>query len=105
LRLVLDGQSSAPRGLALVDWLTMITEFVGMTAALSLFGVPRIVTVLGAWIVMLAMVLQGRMLRQTKRFQQRGYLRGYFLKDGTRTLFVVPAHRSRLPLVLLSIYM
>ena len=46
--------------LVLVDWLTMITEFVGMTAALSLFGVPRVVTVLGAWIVMLAMVLQGR---------------------------------------------
>ncbi len=46
--------------LVLVDWLTMITEFVGMTAALSLFGVPRIVTVLCAWIVMLVMVLQGR---------------------------------------------
>lgn len=46
--------------LVLVDWLTMITEFVGMTAALSLFGVPRIVTVIGAWIVMMAMVLQGR---------------------------------------------
>lgn len=46
--------------LVLVDWLTMITEFVGMTAALSIFGVPRIVTVICAWVVMLAMVLQGR---------------------------------------------
>lgn len=46
--------------LVLVDWLTMITEFVGMTAALSIFGVPTIVTVIGAWVVMLAMVLQGR---------------------------------------------
>jgi NRAMP (natural resistance-associated macrophage protein)-like metal ion transporter len=46
--------------LVLVDWLTMITEFVGITAALSLFGVPRIFTVVAAWIVMLAMVLQGR---------------------------------------------
>jgi NRAMP (natural resistance-associated macrophage protein)-like metal ion transporter len=46
--------------LVLVDWLTMITEFIGMTAALSIFGVPRIVTVVCASIVMLAMVLQGR---------------------------------------------
>ena len=46
--------------LVLVDWLTMITEFVGMTAALSIFGVPRLVTVIVAWIVMLVMVLQGR---------------------------------------------
>lgn len=46
--------------LVLVDWLTMITEFVGMTAALSIFGVPRLATVIVAWIVMLFMVLQGR---------------------------------------------
>lgn len=46
--------------LVLVDWLTMITEFIGMTAALSIFGVPPIVTVIGAWILMGAMVLQGR---------------------------------------------
>ena len=46
--------------LVLVDWLTMITEFVGMTAALSIFGVPPILTVVVAWVVMLAMVLQGR---------------------------------------------
>ena len=46
--------------LVLVDWLTMITEFIGMTAALSLFGVKPWITVLGAWAVMLFMVLQGR---------------------------------------------
>lgn len=46
--------------LVLVDWLTMITEFVGMTAALSLFGVKPWITVLAAWAVMLFMVLQGR---------------------------------------------
>ena len=46
--------------LVLVDWLTMITEFVGMTAALSLFGVKPWITVLVAWAVMLFMVLQGR---------------------------------------------
>jgi Mn2+/Fe2+ NRAMP family transporter len=46
--------------LVLVDWLTMITEFVGMTAALSIFGVPTIVTVVISWVIMATMVLQGR---------------------------------------------
>jgi NRAMP (natural resistance-associated macrophage protein)-like metal ion transporter len=46
--------------LVLVDFLTMITEFIGMTAAMSIFGVPPLVTIIGAWIVMFAMVLQGR---------------------------------------------
>ncbi len=46
--------------LVLVDWLTMITEFIGMTAALSIFGVPPVYTVVGACIVMGAMVLQGK---------------------------------------------
>ncbi len=46
--------------LVLVDWLTMITEFVGMTAAMSIFGVPPWVTVIAAWILMGSMVLQGR---------------------------------------------
>jgi NRAMP (natural resistance-associated macrophage protein)-like metal ion transporter len=46
--------------LVLTDWLTMITEFIGMTAALSIFGVPRIVTVLISCTVMAIMVLQGR---------------------------------------------
>ena len=46
--------------LVLVDWLTMITEFVGMTAAMSIFGVPPVVTVVVSWIVMGTMVLQGR---------------------------------------------
>ena len=46
--------------LVLVDWLTMITEFVGMTAALSIFGVPPWITVIGAWLIMGTMVLQGR---------------------------------------------
>lgn len=46
--------------LVLVDWLTMITEFVGMTAALSIFGVPPFVTVVLTWILMGTMVLQGR---------------------------------------------
>jgi Mn2+/Fe2+ NRAMP family transporter len=35
--------------LVLVDWLTMITEFVGMSAALSIFGVPPLATVMVSW--------------------------------------------------------
>jgi len=46
--------------LVFLDWLTMITEFVGMTAAMSIFGVPPIVTVIVGWILMGTMVLQGR---------------------------------------------
>ena len=46
--------------LVFLDWLTMITEFIGMTAAMSIFGVPPILTVIVSWIVMGTMVLQGR---------------------------------------------
>ena len=46
--------------LVLVDWLTMITEFIGMTAALSIFGVPPLVTVILSCLLMGTMVVQGR---------------------------------------------
>ncbi len=46
--------------LVILNWLTMITEFIGMTAALSIFGVPKIVTVLLAAVMMGTMVIQGR---------------------------------------------
>jgi NRAMP (natural resistance-associated macrophage protein)-like metal ion transporter len=46
--------------LILTDWLTLITEFIGMTAALSIFHVPPVLTVIVVSIVMLLMVLQGR---------------------------------------------
>jgi NRAMP (natural resistance-associated macrophage protein)-like metal ion transporter len=46
--------------LILTDWLTLVTEFIGMTAALSIFGVPPVVTVIVVSLVMLGMVLQGR---------------------------------------------
>ena len=46
--------------LVLSDWLTLITEFIGMTAALSIFHVPAWVTVALVCIVMGAMVMQGR---------------------------------------------
>lgn len=46
--------------LALTDWLTLVTEFIGMTAALSIFHVPPVLTIIVVAIVMLLMVLQGR---------------------------------------------
>jgi Mn2+/Fe2+ NRAMP family transporter len=46
--------------LMLVDWLTLVTEFIGMTSALAIFGVPEWVTVLGVCLLMGFMVLNGR---------------------------------------------
>lgn len=46
--------------LVFTDWLTMITEFIGMTAAMSIFHIPPLVTVIGAWLIMGAMILSGR---------------------------------------------
>ena len=46
--------------LAVVNWLTMVTEFIGMTAALAIFGVPGWITVICVSMIMGMMVLQGR---------------------------------------------
>lgn len=46
--------------LALVNWLTLVTEFIGMTAALSIFGVPAPLTVIVVVAVMFWMVWQGK---------------------------------------------
>ena len=46
--------------LVLTDWLTMITEFIGMTAAMSIFHIPAIITVIFAWLIMGGMILSGR---------------------------------------------
>jgi Mn2+/Fe2+ NRAMP family transporter len=45
--------------LMIVNWLTLVTEFIGMTSALRIFGVPPWLTVIGVCIVMLIMVVQG----------------------------------------------
>ena len=46
--------------LALTDWLTLITEFIGMTAALSIFGVPPVLTVALVSIFMILLVMNGK---------------------------------------------
>ncbi|MHB8348344.1 MAG: NRAMP family divalent metal transporter [Acidiferrobacterales bacterium] len=46
--------------LMLVDWLTLVTEFIGMTAALRIFGVPPYLTVIGMCLLLGIIVLNGR---------------------------------------------
>src|SRR5271166_4712016 len=46
--------------LTIVDWLTLVTEFIGMTAALSIFGVPPWLTVAAVCVLMAVIVLNGR---------------------------------------------
>ena len=46
--------------LSVVNWLTLVTEFIGMTAALSIFHIPPIFTVGIVTIIMCAIFLVGR---------------------------------------------
>ena len=46
--------------LTIVNWLTLVTEFIGMTAALSIFGIPPLATILNVSAIMGWMVFQGR---------------------------------------------
>lgn len=46
--------------LMIVDWLTLVTEFVGMTAALAIFGVPPWITVVAVIVLMGIIVVNGR---------------------------------------------
>jgi len=46
--------------LGLLDFLTLITEFIGMTAALSIFHIPPLVTIIAVILLMGFMVIQGR---------------------------------------------
>ena len=46
--------------LVFADWLTLITEFIGMTAAMSIFHVPPLITIMVVCVIMGMMVVQGR---------------------------------------------
>ncbi len=46
--------------LGFLDFLTLISEFVGMTAAMRIFGIPPAVTVVCVSILMIAIVMNGR---------------------------------------------
>jgi NRAMP (natural resistance-associated macrophage protein)-like metal ion transporter len=46
--------------LALINWLTLVTEYIGMTQAARMFGVPEWVTFIGVTFLLLAIVVSGR---------------------------------------------
>jgi NRAMP (natural resistance-associated macrophage protein)-like metal ion transporter len=46
--------------LAIVNWLTLVTEFIGMTAAMSLFGVPPWLTFIAITVLLFVVVVSGR---------------------------------------------
>jgi NRAMP (natural resistance-associated macrophage protein)-like metal ion transporter len=46
--------------LAIVNWLTLVTEFIGMTAAMSLFGIPPWLTFLAITLLLFVVVVSGR---------------------------------------------
>jgi len=46
--------------LGILDFLTMVTEFIGMTAALKIFGVPPMLTIIGVSILMIFIFIHGR---------------------------------------------
>jgi Mn2+/Fe2+ NRAMP family transporter len=46
--------------LLIVNWLTLVTEFIGMTSAMRIFGVPPWLTTIGVYFLMGIMVVKGR---------------------------------------------
>ncbi len=46
--------------LAVINWLTLVTEYIGMTAAMSLFGVPPWLTFIAVTAILFAVVLTGK---------------------------------------------
>src|SRR5512140_1152413 len=46
--------------LALINWLTLVTEYIGMTQAMSLFNIPPWITFLGVTVLMFCIVVSGR---------------------------------------------
>jgi|CZKI01.1.fsa_nt_gi NRAMP (natural resistance-associated macrophage protein)-like metal ion transporter len=46
--------------MAVINWLTLVTEYIGMTQAMSLFNIPAWVTFLGVTLLLTAIVFTGR---------------------------------------------
>jgi len=56
--------------LAVINWLTLVTEYIGMTQAMSLFNIPPWVTFLGVTLLLTGIVISGRYwtLRRSRSF-------------------------------------
>ncbi len=46
--------------LALINWLTLVTEYIGMTQAMRLFGIPEWLSFLGVTLLLFVIVVTGR---------------------------------------------
>jgi len=46
--------------LALINWLTLVTEYIGMTQAMRLFSIPEWITCLGVTLLLFCIVVSGR---------------------------------------------
>lgn len=46
--------------LAVINWLTLVTEYIGMTAAMSIFGIPPWITFLAVTAILLGVVMSGQ---------------------------------------------
>jgi NRAMP (natural resistance-associated macrophage protein)-like metal ion transporter len=46
--------------LTIVNWLTLVTEYIGMTAAMSIFGIPPWLTFIGVTAILFGVVVTGR---------------------------------------------
>ncbi len=46
--------------LALINWLTLVTEYIGMTQAMRIFGIPEWLTLLGVTLLMFGIVMSGK---------------------------------------------
>ncbi len=46
--------------LSVVNWLTLITEYIGMTAAMSIFGVPPLITCIFVTAILMIVVVSGK---------------------------------------------
>lgn len=46
--------------LVIINWLTLLTEYIGMTEAMGLFGIPAWVTCIGVSLLLMAIVMSGK---------------------------------------------
>ncbi|MGA2068615.1 MAG: divalent metal cation transporter [Thermoguttaceae bacterium] len=46
--------------LAVINWLTLVTEYIGMTQAMRIFGIPETATFVGVTLLLLGIVVSGR---------------------------------------------
>jgi NRAMP (natural resistance-associated macrophage protein)-like metal ion transporter len=46
--------------LAIVNWLTLVTEYIGMMAAMSIFGIPPWITFIAVTLILMAVVITGK---------------------------------------------